>query len=60
MQATRTAPALMVAATAGMVLVTLALTVFAGPLYSIAARAGENLEGPSFYVDIVFPGGIDD
>jgi hypothetical protein len=27
---------------------------------AVAARAGENLEGPSFYVDIVFPGGIDD
>jgi len=59
-QATRTAPKLMVAATAGMVLVSLALTVFAGPLYGIATRAGENLEGPSFYIDIVFPGGIDE
>jgi len=43
-----------------MVVVSLALTVFAGPLYGIASRAGENLEGPSFYVDSVFPGGIDD
>jgi multicomponent Na+:H+ antiporter subunit D len=60
MRATRTAPRLMVAATAGMVVVSVALTVFAGPLYGIATRAGENLEGPSFYVDIVFPGGDDD
>jgi multicomponent Na+:H+ antiporter subunit D len=59
-QATRSIPRLMVVATAGMVVVSLALTVFAGPLYGIATRAGENLEGPSFYVDTVFPGGIDD
>ena len=60
MRATRTVPRLMTAATGGMVVVSLALTVFAGPLYGIATRAGENLEGPSFYVDAVFPGGIDD
>jgi multicomponent Na+:H+ antiporter subunit D len=45
----------MVAATAGMVVVSVALSVFAGPLYGYAARAGEDLEGPSRYVDIVFP-----
>jgi multicomponent Na+:H+ antiporter subunit D len=60
MQATRTAPRLMVTATAGMVVVSLGLTVFAGPLYGIAARAGADLEGPSFYVDTVFPGGDDE
>jgi multicomponent Na+:H+ antiporter subunit D len=60
MRATRTVPRLMTAATGGMVVVSLALTVFAGPLYGIASRAGENLEGPSFYVDSVFPGGLDD
>jgi len=59
-QTVRTTPRLMVAATAAMVAVSLALTVFAGPLYALSARAGENLEGPSFYIDIVFPGGIDD
>jgi len=51
---TRTTPRLMIAATGGMVAVSLVLTVFAGPLYAIAARAGENLEGPGFYVDLVF------
>jgi len=51
---TRTTPKLMVAATGGMVAVSLVLTVFAGPLYGVAARAGENLEGPGFYVDLVF------
>lgn len=45
----------MIGATAGMVVVSLALTVFAGPLYGLASRAGENLEGSSDYVDIVFP-----
>ena len=59
-QETRTTPGIMIAATGGMVLVSIALTVFAGPLYSIASRAGENLEGPSSYVDIVFPNGVDD
>lgn len=56
-QTVRTTPRLMVAATAAMVAVSLALTVFAGPLYALSTRAGENLEGPSFYVDTVFPGG---
>jgi len=54
----RTTPLLMIASTGAMVAVGVALTVFAGPLYGIASRAGENLEGPSFYVDIVFPDGI--
>lgn len=54
---TKTIPRLMIGATAGMVVVSLALTVFAGPLYGLASRAGENLEGSSDYIDIVFPGG---
>ncbi len=54
-KATRTIPRLMTFATAGMVAVSVALTVFAGPLYGISTRAGENLEGPSAYVDLVFP-----
>ena len=48
-------PKLMTAATAGMVIVSLGLTVFAGPLYGLSTRAGDNLEGPSFYVDLVYP-----
>lgn len=51
----RSIPGLMVAATAGMVIVSVALSVGAGPLYAYATRAGEDLEGPSRYVDIVFP-----
>ena len=54
----RTTPKLMIGATAAMVVLGVGLTIFAGPLYGIAARAGENLEGPSFYVDIVFPDGV--
>lgn len=60
MLAIRRAPRLMVAATGVMVLVSLALTVFAGPLYGYSDRAGQNLQGPRTYVDIVFPGGVDD
>ena len=59
MQATRRIPLLMIGATAGMVVVSLALTVFAGPLFGLSTRAGDNLEGPSTYVNIVFPGAAD-
>jgi multicomponent Na+:H+ antiporter subunit D len=57
---TRTVPKLMIGATAGMVVASVALTVFAGPLFAISTRAGENLEGPSQYVQIVFPEAADD
>lgn len=57
----RAIPRLMTAATAGMVAASVALTVFAGPLYDVSARAGDNLEGPGQYVELVFPnGGADD
>jgi multicomponent Na+:H+ antiporter subunit D len=55
-QKTRAIPGLMVGATAGMVVVTVALTAFAGPLFGLSVRAGENLDGPGTYVNIVFPG----
>ena len=55
----KSTPALMVAATAGMVALSVALTVFAGPLYGISSRAGENLNGPNNYVDLVFPAGVE-
>ncbi|GAA1857183.1 Na+/H+ antiporter subunit D [Microbacterium koreense] len=42
----RVIPKIMTAATMGMVAITVALTVFAGPLYEIAARAGEQLSVP--------------
>jgi multicomponent Na+:H+ antiporter subunit D len=55
----KSSPVLMIAATAGMVALSVALTVFAGPLYALSSRAGENLNGPSNYVDLVFPDGVD-
>jgi multicomponent Na+:H+ antiporter subunit D len=47
----------MTGATAGMVVASLVLTVFAGPLFGISTRAGENLEGPNLYIQLVFPDG---
>jgi multicomponent Na+:H+ antiporter subunit D len=55
----KNSPVLMIAATAGMVALSVALTVFAGPLYGLSSRAGENLNGPDNYVDLVFPEGVD-
>ena len=46
-------PKLMIAATTGMVLVSLSLTVFAGPLYGYATRAGETMAEPAKLVSIV-------
>lgn len=46
-------PKLMIAATTGMVLVSLSLTVFAGPLYGYATRAGETMAEPDKLVSIV-------
>ena len=63
---TRRIPRLMLAATGGMVVIGLALSVFAGPLFVISDEVGENLESPTFYVNIVFPdsannpGGLDE
>lgn len=51
----RTTPRLMTLSTAGMVAVSLALTVFAGPVYGLADRAGQNLDGPGAYIQAVFP-----
>ncbi|MFF2271817.1 Na+/H+ antiporter subunit D [Agromyces sp. NPDC058136] len=56
--ATRTAPVLMITATAALVAVTVCLTVFAGPLFDLAGRAAEGLADPSIYVSIVFPEGV--
>jgi multicomponent Na+:H+ antiporter subunit D len=54
---TRTIPSLMTWATGGMVAVSIALTVFAGPLYEFSSRAGESLRGGDGYVETVFPDG---
>ncbi|MAT18972.1 MAG: Na+/H+ antiporter subunit D [Leifsonia sp.] len=54
-----TTPRIMTGVTIAMVGVGLALTVFAGPLYDLSERAGQNLEG-DFYQDAVFPEGLDE
>lgn len=56
---TRTVPASMLVVTTGMVALTVALTVFAGPIFGIAERAAENLDTPITYIETVFPGGVE-
>ena len=46
-------PKLMVAATTGMVAVSLLLTIFAGPLYAYSVRAGEYLADSGRFVERV-------
>ncbi|MET0812330.1 MAG: Na+/H+ antiporter subunit D, partial [Microbacterium sp.] len=48
----RVIPKIMTAATAGMVAVTVALTVFAGPLYDVCARIGASLLEPVSLVQL--------
>ncbi|GAA1517121.1 multicomponent Na+:H+ antiporter subunit D [Agromyces terreus] len=55
--ATKSTPTLMVAATTVLVVVTVLLTVFAGPIFGLADRAASNLTDPAVYVSLVFPGG---
>ena len=55
--ATRTTPVLMVVATSVLVMITICLTVFAGPIFDLAGRAAADLLHPSTYVSLVFPGG---
>ena len=56
-QETKASPRIMIGATVAMVTVSVALTVFAGPLYSMATRAAQNLEQPADYISLVFPDG---
>ncbi|MGP3533526.1 Na+/H+ antiporter subunit D [Microbacterium sp. RD1] len=48
----RVIPRIMTAATSGMVVVTVALTVFAGPLYDVCVRIGETLLEPISVVQV--------
>lgn len=57
--AQRTTSSLMVAATTALVAVSLMLTVFAGPMFDLAARAASNLSSPTTYIGLVFPGGVE-
>jgi multicomponent Na+:H+ antiporter subunit D len=54
---TKTTSALMTTVTATMLALTVSLTIFAGPVFDLAARAAANIEEPSTYIDAVFPGG---
>jgi multicomponent Na+:H+ antiporter subunit D len=54
--ALKTVSPLMVSATAGLVGLTVALTVFAGPLFALAERAAGDVENPSVYIGSVFTG----
>ncbi|MFT4259708.1 Na+/H+ antiporter subunit D [Microbacterium sp.] len=51
-QESRRIPAIMTAATSGMVVVTIALTVFAGPLYALCDRIGSALFEPVTLVQL--------
>ena len=59
----RVIPRIMTATTAGMVAVTVALTVFAGPLYQLCASIGDALQEPVVLVqdesDVKDPGAVD-
>ncbi|MGG7509410.1 Na+/H+ antiporter subunit D [Plantibacter sp. YIM 135249] len=57
--ATKTISRPMVGATTGMVVLTVALTVFAGPLFALSTRAAEDIVHPSVYIDAVFPDGTE-
>lgn len=52
---TRDSSRLMVGATAGLVVVTVLLTVLAGPIYAIAEAAAENLHSVTSYIESVDP-----
>ena len=53
MVGSRTLPKLMQGATGAMVILGLALTIFAGPLYDVAVRAGADLQGTNKYISSV-------
>ncbi|KGJ72619.1 monovalent cation/H+ antiporter subunit D [Cryobacterium roopkundense] len=54
---TKTVSPLMVGTTTAMLLLTLSLTVFAGPIFAFTERAAANIVEPSTYIDAVFPNG---
>lgn len=58
-QTARSTPRIMVGATTAMVALSVALTIFAAPLFDLSSRAGENIDGPGYYVTTVFVGGTE-
>lgn len=55
---TKTTPRLMVWATVAMVALTLALTVFAGPLFELADRTAAEIQDPASLVSLILPEGM--
>ncbi|TDW29574.1 Na+/H+ antiporter subunit D [Cryobacterium psychrophilum] len=53
----KTVSPLMVGTTTVMLVLTLSLSVFAGPLFDVSVRAAGNITDPSTYIDAVFPNG---
>jgi len=53
----KTVSPLMVGTTTAMLLLTLSLTLFAGPLFDVSVRAAGNITDPSTYINAVFPNG---
>lgn len=53
---TRTTPRIMIATTAAMVVLSVALTVVAGPLLEISAEAARNVIDPNAYIEAVMGG----
>ncbi|MCU1442653.1 MAG: Na+/H+ antiporter subunit [Cryobacterium sp.] len=54
---TKTVSPLMTGATTALLVLTVALTVFAGPILDLTARAAANIVEPGIYIDAVFPNG---
>ncbi|GAB3121355.1 Na+/H+ antiporter subunit D [Glaciibacter psychrotolerans] len=54
---TKTVSPLMTGATTAMLALTVALTLFAGPLFELAGRAAVDVEHPLSYIDAVLPTG---
>lgn len=54
---TKTISPLMTGATAALLALTVALTVFAGPMFGLTSRAAANIADPATYIDAVFPDG---
>jgi len=55
---TRTTPRLMVSTTVAMVIFTLGLTVFAGPLFSLGDRTAAEILDPQVLISLVLPEGV--
>ncbi|MBG6213024.1 multicomponent Na+:H+ antiporter subunit D [Cryobacterium sp. CAN_C3] len=53
----KTVSPLMVGTTTAMLVLTLGLTIFAGPIFELTTRAAGNISSPSTYIDAVFPNG---